>query len=562
MHSINLSRSVGSKLSVPFHSSLVVHILLGQFFPHDLKTVKRLIRFALSFQSDDWVDRTMLMLWLSMAVLVPFKLEDSTCKALMEMAKGRLHLSGKEGKAACLLLSSLFRREGSEVYASDFINWAVDYLKVETLLEFASSLLKGGYNGSHELKRIKSRVITGGHCLRLFLKCSSRLAILHPEDTELVQETLNCALNALKERDTNVRWSAAKVLGRLCTVIDPSQVAALLKLIIESAEGADMLHGSCLAIGQILSSLSYSSPQGFVDFEDSLVEFVVKCLRFEQPKGTFSIGSNVRDAACYLCWSWCRSCPKMNKSIVQRLSCALLCLSIFDREIFCRRAASAAFQELSGRTGLVPLGIEIMLKINYFSISNLQSCFSELFNFATGFMEYRAYLIDYIMNVTSQCFDKNVRILAANALATQRLDRSIVKKLIYYVCGEELVLIHFGLTTISDLIISSNEDAEYMAEKLNEKLIQFSSLPNSRKLGYELLAESWLQYIRSMAISNVAFDLSTILEVLKTALRSRSPVIHQRFAYPALQAISQRSQPSDPLLTSFYVIPYITCQYI
>jgi len=246
----------------------------------------------------------------------------------------------------------------------------------------------------------------------------------------------------------------------------------------------------------------------------------------------------------------------MNRPIVTKLSCALLSLSIFDREIFCRRAASAAFQELAGRTGLVPHGIEILLKINYFSISSLQSCFSELFDFASRFTEYRAYLIGYLMDVTSQCFDKNVRILAASALASQRLDRSIVDKLIKNVHGGELVLIHFGLLTISKLTNLTNEDMEYMAEKLNEELIQFSSWPNSRKLGYELLAESWLQYVRSMAISNVPYDLSIVLEVFKTALRSRSPVIHQNFAFPALQAISQRSQPSDPLLTSFYVLLY------
>lgn len=42
------------------------------------------------------------------------------------------------------------------------------------------------------------------------------------------------------------------------------------------------------------------------------------------------------------------------------LGTSLITAACFDREVGCRRASSAAFQELVGRVGDVPHGIEVL----------------------------------------------------------------------------------------------------------------------------------------------------------------------------------------------------------
>jgi len=77
---------------------------------------------------------------------------------------------------------------------------------------------------------------------------------------------------------------------------------------------------------------------------------VVQALFFDVRKGAHSIGSSVRDAACYFVWSLARSQDAEGiKPHAERLARSLMTLALFDREIHIRRAASAAFQENVGR---------------------------------------------------------------------------------------------------------------------------------------------------------------------------------------------------------------------
>ena len=110
-----------------------------------------------------------------------------------------------------------------------------------------------------------------------------------------------------------------------------------------------------------------------------------KALQFDQKQGSYTVGANVRDAACYVLWGRLRrTSPTVARPIraalltpsvlaVQRrrpgvtaafargyaravlaphvdgLARALILVALFDREVNCRRAASAAFQETVGR---------------------------------------------------------------------------------------------------------------------------------------------------------------------------------------------------------------------
>lgn len=62
------------------------------------------------------------------------------------------------------------------------------------------------------------------------------------------------------------------------------------------------------------------------------------------------MGANVRDSACYITWAFARAYdPEVLQPYVEELSKNLLITCLYDREVNCRRAASAAFQEHVGR---------------------------------------------------------------------------------------------------------------------------------------------------------------------------------------------------------------------
>lgn len=75
-----------------------------------------------------------------------------------------------------------------------------------------------------------------------------------------------------------------------------------------------------------------------------------QALYFDVRKGAHSVGSSVRDAASYVLWSLARSqdAPTMRPYALE-IARRLVAVSVYDREIHIRRAASAAFQENVGR---------------------------------------------------------------------------------------------------------------------------------------------------------------------------------------------------------------------
>jgi len=83
------------------------------------------------------------------------------------------------------------------------------------------------------------------------------------------------------------------------------------------------------------------------------------------------VGAHVRDAACYLSWSFARAyAPEDLSTYLPSLAQTLMIVELFDREVNCRKAASAAFQEFVGRQGSFPHGIEILAEADYFTLGN------------------------------------------------------------------------------------------------------------------------------------------------------------------------------------------------
>ena len=158
-----------------------------------------------------------------------------------------------------------------------------------------------------------------------------------------IEDIIEQMFTALKDKDTIVRWSAAKGVGRIANRLSKDMaedVFTTLADMFEFAEDDSAWHGACLAIAE-LGRRGLLLPKQL----EHVVPIVLRALIFDKQLGNHSLGRNVRDAACYVCWALARAFePEDLKPYVNRIAGALLVVTVFDREINCRRAASAAFQ--------------------------------------------------------------------------------------------------------------------------------------------------------------------------------------------------------------------------
>ncbi|CEG50500.1 Beta-tubulin folding cofactor D [Plasmopara halstedii] len=235
------------------------------------------------------------------------------------------------------------------------------------------------------------------------------------EELEQIVEALLCGL---RDRDTVVRWSAAKGIGRITGRLPYKYADDIVQSVLElfvATEDDGAWHGASLALAE-LARRGVLLPQRLPD----AVDCVANALTYDIRKGTYSIGSHVRDAACYACWSFARAYePSLLLPWLQQvLAPAMLVNCVFDRELNCRRASSAAFQENIGRQGRTnfPNGIDLLTKADYFSIANLRHAYLDVSVFVAKYPDYRYALLEHLVAIKIVHWDAQIRTLAAAAL--------------------------------------------------------------------------------------------------------------------------------------------------
>eukprot|EP01031_Cornospumella_fuschlensis_P039379 gene39379-47934_t len=163
-----------------------------------------------------------------------------------------------------------------------------------------------------------------------------------------LEDIIGLIISFLSDKDTVVRWSAAKGVGRITMRLTKALAADVLQAVLSLFEdaSADMnWHGGCLAIAE-LSRRGLLLPEQL----GPVVEVINQGMRFDLLRGQHSVGAHVRDAACYVCWAFARAYTSTDlASFGNSLFENMLVTSLFDREVNCRRAASAALQEFVGR---------------------------------------------------------------------------------------------------------------------------------------------------------------------------------------------------------------------
>ncbi|WWD08947.1 hypothetical protein V865_007062 [Kwoniella europaea PYCC6329] len=462
--------------------------------------------------SESWELRAILLLWLALLLTVPFNLTalSSSSSAvppstmygidlpsslilfstkISPLAQQVILLSipllsrpGLEGAYSALVLARIYSREDTVQGLPRFLEWASKEIQegereleahfISSLLQFMAllpSLLKPshlpaleGFIEENLLPHLQgSRTAAGSGLIRkLAIKAKGRLwlakirkSMSDNSDLDLpdgLEEWLDDLMGGLSDKDTIVRYSSAKYLARLSSLLPSSFSSQIVEAVVdlfsgteeepviltsfgtvidpggssstggtmgfggvETTRGEARWHGVCLALAEM-------ARRGLIKEEEQIgnaVKWVVKALTFDLRRASHSIGANVRDAASYLLWSLSRACPPdMIKAYAEDMATSLICVALFDREVGVRRAASAAFQEGVGRLGLYPEGIDVLGKTDFYSVSVRRMAFTIAAPAVAIHKVYRDKMREHLHHITLRHWDTNMRIQGAQAL--------------------------------------------------------------------------------------------------------------------------------------------------
>lgn len=217
-------------------------------------------------------------------------------------------------------------------------------------------------------------------------------------DTELVETTIGYLLDSLADNDTPVRLAASKALGIITLKLDADMASQVVEAVI-AALGRNVLwsrpatpssprvrdlsavnplewHGLMMT----LSHLLYRRSPPAENLRD-VVDALLLGLGFEQRSSSGgSVGSNVRDAACFGIWALARryttgellavAASKSSSSVLQVLARELVVAGSLDPAGNIRRGSSAALQELIGRhPDCVAEGIRVVQTVDYHAVA-------------------------------------------------------------------------------------------------------------------------------------------------------------------------------------------------
>lgn len=251
------------------------------------------------------------------------------------------------------------------------------------------------------------------------LKSTEALSMMEPDDQDIppiIEDIIEQLIQGLRDKIITIRWSAAKGIGRITSRLPVDLADEIVGFILNLFSGREQdsaWHGGCLALAE-LGRRGLLLPRRLKD----VIPFVSKALVFDEPRAYGSIGAIIRDAACYVCWAFARAFePQVFQPYVEQISATLLIVTCFDREINCRRAASAAFQENVGRQGNFPHGIDIVTLADYFEVGVRSHAYLKISVFISQYEEYTVPMIEHLVDKKICHWDTAIRELTAKALS-------------------------------------------------------------------------------------------------------------------------------------------------
>lgn len=343
-----------------------------------------------------------------------------------------------------------------------------------------------------------------------------------PEGTEIVVDVL---LQALSHESTIVRYSASKGIGRLTERL-PKPAAddilnATMSIAFEIQANEAGWHGGCLAIAE-LCRRNALLPARF----QQVLPIIEKALLYDICRGSYSVGANVRDAGCYVCWSVARAYDAADlHHYVNAVASSLVVAALCDREVNVRRAAAAAFQECVGRLGNFPRGIEIVQLADFFSLSNVKHSYGEVLPKIAAFDEYRDVIVHHLSSIKLSHWDREIRRAASTALGRiaslcgpDFVTGKLVPKLLIEALDPAVATRHGALCAIGDLFARNSIPAAWWSEPQIKDCVTTLCQLDSRRLfrgrGGEYIRQACCTIIENIALAALPLPPTIAVESL------------------------------------------------
>nr|XP_035158159.2 tubulin-specific chaperone D isoform X7 [Callithrix jacchus] len=393
-----------------------------RLFPHEVADVEPVLDLVANQNPKDhetWETRYMLLLWLSVTCLIPFDFSRLDGNLVTQPGQTRMSIMDRILQIAeSYLVVGDKARDGAAVLVSRFITRPdVKHSKMAGFLDWSlCNLSRSSFQNAEGVITMDGML----QALAQIFKHGKR------EDCLPYAATVLSCLDGCRLPESNqilLRKLGVKLVQRLGLTFLKPKVAAW-----RYQRGCRSLAANLQLLTQGQSEQKQKPPLLTSDDNEEddvpegvesviVVPVILKALTYDEKRGACSVGTNIRDAACYVCWAFARAYePQELKPFVTMISSALLITTVFDRDINCRRAASAAFQENVGRQGTFPHGIDILTTADYFAVGNRSNCFLVISVFIAGFPEYTQPMIDHLVTMKINHWDRVIRELAAKAL--------------------------------------------------------------------------------------------------------------------------------------------------
>ncbi|CCH58244.1 hypothetical protein TBLA_0A04500 [Henningerozyma blattae CBS 6284] len=541
--------------------------------PSDIYLLPKVLQFLTdddsNFNDGVWEVNYLLLSWLSILVMSPFKLSNDeeiflisnkfmnksqTLKPIVSHIHSELLIrnqslylkhynqstSDQNTSLNCLTLNNLLKL----IITKSLNNF--NYFDNVTIMNFTNRILNKETSSSIQIIDIK--ILT-----KLF-----KLNVFH-ENWDILDDIINFFSYNLSSSSTNIRFQLAHSFAKIIKIIiddmrDTSMVSELLSFCQTESESLLLENWDLIDLDKLhtLLLMLAENSKYIVQNEKSICTTIFSNIvphtsHFQQRRLNQIKGTQIRDASNFICWSFSR-CPDLPKDVLQNGFLNLLLCSLSDPELVIRKSANAALQEILGRYGRNFLNDTIILRIIELKITDSQkSLINNTLILYDLLMESYPSYFEFIMVwlIKFNVFQNHDLRLLKDSITTVSIILDKYASNLSHIC--ELIL---DLTSIIRTPIDAGKSLSLLLEV--HKHLEISKLKQNIGISINILLKT--NSIKKLNTSNEIFKQLALLKFWKYSLSNDETFVLSKQHIDLMLMIIRNVSMATPFLEDFKMI--------